>query len=138
MKPLTGVTVIELSTMITASLAAMMMAEQGATVVKIEPTETGDPMRYIGTNKGGMSGIFANCNRGKQSVCIDLKSDGGRGLVEELVRNADVLIHNFRPGVMDRLDLGSEQMRALNARLIYMAISGFGNQGPMSLSLIHI
>lgn len=132
MKPLSDVTVVELSTMITASLAAMMMAEQGASVIKIEPTEAGDPMRYIGASKGGISGLFANCNRGKQSVRIDLKAKEGHALVEQLVQKADVVIHNFRPGVMDKLGLGSERLRELNPKLIYMAISGFGIQGPMS------
>ncbi len=132
MKPLNDVTVVELSTMITASLAAMMMAEQGARVIKIEPTEAGDPMRYIGASKGGISGLFANCNRGKQSVRIDLKAKDGQALVEQLVQKADVVIHNFRPGVMDKLNLGSARLRELNPRLIYMAISGFGIQGPMS------
>ncbi|MFK8022193.1 MAG: CaiB/BaiF CoA transferase family protein [Pseudomonadales bacterium] len=132
MKPLNDVTVVELSTMITASLAAMMMAEQGAKVIKIEPTEGGDPMRYIGAGKGGISALFANCNRGKQSVRINLKNEEGQALVEQLVQKADVVIHNFRPGVMDKLNLGSERLRELNPKLIYMAISGFGTQGPMS------
>ena len=74
MKPLDTITVVELSTMITASLAAMMMAEQGAKVTKVEPIEQGDPMRYLGTAKGGMSGLFANCNRGKRSIRINLKN----------------------------------------------------------------
>lgn len=132
MKPLNDVTVVELSTMITASLASMMMAEQGAKVIKVEPTESGDPMRYIGATKGGISGLFANCNRGKQSVRIDLKAKEGQALVEQLVQKADVVIHNFRPGVMDKLNLGSDRLRELNPKLIYMAISGFGTQGPMS------
>lgn len=132
MKPLSDVTVVELSTMITASLAAMMMAEQGARVIKVEPIDAGDPLRYIGATKGGISGIFANCNRGKHSVRIDIKSKEGQALVEQLAGKADVLIHNFRPGVMDKLNLGSELLRELNPQLIYMAISGFGNQGPMS------
>lgn len=132
MKPLNDVTVVELSTMITASLAAMMMAEQGARVIKIEPTDAGDPMRYIGASKGGISGLFANCNRGKQSVRIDLKAKDGQALVEQLVHKADVVIHNFRPGVMDKLNLGSDRLRELNPKLIYTAISGFGTQGPMS------
>ncbi len=131
MKPLSDVVVIELSTMITASLAAMMMAEQGAQVIKVEPTDSGDPLRYIGASKGGISGIFANCNRGKQSVRIDLKSEQGQTLVEQLALKADVVIHNFRPGVMNKLNLGSERLRAVNPRLIYMAISGFGSTGPM-------
>lgn len=132
MKPLSDVTVIELSTMITASLAAMMMAEQGARVIKVEPIDAGDPLRYIGATKGGISGIFANCNRGKHSIRIDIKSEEGQALIEQLAGKADVLIHNFRPGVMDKLNLGSELLRGLNPQLIYMAISGFGNQGPMS------
>ena len=71
MKPLEGITVLEFSTMITASFAAMMMAEQGARVIKVEPMNVGDPMRYIGANKGGISSLFANCNRGKQSIRVN-------------------------------------------------------------------
>lgn len=134
MKPFEGITIIECSTMITASFAAMMMGEQGARVIKIEPVEAGDPMRGIGTKKGGMAGLFANCNRGKESVRIDLKSEDGQALMREIVQEADIVIHNFRPGVMDKLNLGSEALRALNPRLIYMAISGFGKDGPLGNS----
>ena len=134
MKPFEGITIIECSTMITASFAAMMMGEQGARVIKIEPVEAGDPMRGIGTKKGGMAGLFANCNRGKESVRIDLKSEDGQVLMREIVQEADIVIHNFRPGVMDKLNLGSEALRALNPRLIYMAISGFGKGGPLGNS----
>jgi crotonobetainyl-CoA:carnitine CoA-transferase CaiB-like acyl-CoA transferase len=132
MKPLEGITVLEFSTMITASFAAMMLGEQGARVIKVEPIEMGDPMRYIGTAKGGMSALFANCNRGKESIRVNLKDPAGQALVRELVAEADVVIHNFRPGVMDKLNLGSEQLRGLNDRLVYMAISGFGQTGPLS------
>ena len=132
MKPLEGVTVLEFSTMITASFAAMMMAEQGARVVKVEPIEAGDPMRYIGTSKGGMSGLFANCNRGKESIRLNLKDERAQGLIKQMVGSADVVIHNYRPGVMDKLGLGSEELRQLNSKLIYMAVSGFGATGPMS------
>ena len=117
--------------MITASFAAMMMAEQGARVIKVEPLEMGDPMRYIGTSKGGISALFANCNRGKESIRINLKDEGGQDLVQRLAEDADVLVHNFRPGVMDRLNLGSEVLRSLNPRLVYVAISGFGKDGPL-------
>ena len=117
--------------MITASLAAMMLAEQGARVIKVEPIELGDPMRYIGSSKGGMSALFANCNRGKESIRVDLKSADGQALIKEMVQQADVVIHNFRPGVMDGVNLGSEALRASNPKLIYMAISGFGNVGPL-------
>lgn len=131
MKPLEGITILEFSTMITASFAAMMMAEQGAKVIKIEPMTMGDPMRYIGANKGGISSIFANCNRGKQSIRVNLKDQEGQALIRELIPQVDIFIHNFRPGVMDKLNLGSDAMRALNPRLIYAAISGFGKEGPL-------
>ena len=130
-RPLEGITIIELSTMITDSLAAMMLAEQGARVIKIEPIEQGDPMRYIGTSKGGMSGLFANCNRGKESIRVNLKASDGQALVQRLAGDADLLLHNFRPGVMDPLGLGSEALRQLNPRLVYVAISGFGTEGPL-------
>ncbi len=131
MKPLEGVTVLEFSTMITASFAAMMLAEQGARVIKVEPMNMGDPMRYIGANKGGISSLFANCNRGKRSIRVDLKNTAGQELIRELVSEVDIFIHNFRPGVMDKLNLGSEALRELNPRLIYAAISGFGKAGPL-------
>ena len=131
MKPLDNLLVIELSTMVTASFAAMMMAEQGARVIKVEPIEDGDPMRFLGENKAGISGLFANCNRGKLSVRVNLKERRGQALVQKLVAGADVLIHNFRPGVMDQLNLGSEALREKNSRLIYTAISGFGTEGPL-------
>ncbi|MEH6517871.1 MAG: CoA transferase [Halioglobus sp.] len=134
MKPFEGITIIECSTMITASFAAMMMGEQGARVIKVEPIAAGDPMRSFGTNKGGMAGLFTNCNRGKESVRIDLKCEDGQALMREIVQQADIVIHNFRPGVMDKLNLGSEALRALNPRLVYMAISGFGKDGPLGHS----
>ena len=122
MKPLEGVTILEFSTMITASFAAMMMAEQGARVIKVEPIEMGDPMRYIGSAKGGISSLFANCNRGKESIRVNIKAEAGQALIQEMMADVDVVIHNFRPGVMDKLNLGSERLRQLNPRLIDMAI----------------
>lgn len=132
MKPLEGVTVIEFSSMITASFAAMMMAEQGARVIKVEPLESGDPMRYMGTEKAGISSLFANCNRGKQSMRVNIKSEEGQSLVREMIPQVDVVIHNFRPGVMDRLNLGSDALRAINPKLIYTAVSGFGTKGDLA------
>lgn len=130
MKPLEGVCVLEFSTMITASFAAMQMSEQGARVIKVEPLNAGDPLRYIGASKGGISSLFANCNRGKEAIRVDIKSDAGRAIIHDIVPSVDVVIHNFRPGVMDKLGLGSDTLRAINPRLIYTAISGFGNTGP--------
>ena len=118
--------------MITASFAAMQLGEQGARVIKVEPLEMGDPVRYIGVNKGGISSLFANCNRGKESIRVDIKTDAGQELSKAMVPEVDIVIHNFRPGVMDKLGLGSKDLRALNSQLIYAAISGFGKEGPLS------
>ena len=132
MKPLEGITILEFSTMITASFAAMMMAEQGARVIKVEPVEAGDPMRYIGSEKAGISSLFANCNRGKESLRVNMKTDEGQSLIRDMICEIDVLITNFRPGVMERLNLGSEALRTMNPRLIYTAVSGFGKRGGLS------
>jgi crotonobetainyl-CoA:carnitine CoA-transferase CaiB-like acyl-CoA transferase len=132
MKPLQGLKILEFSTMVTASFAAMMMAEQGAEVIKVEPLLAGDPMRYLGTSKGGISALFGNCNRGKSSIRVDLKQAEGQATIRQLASQVDVVIHNYRPGVMDKLNLGSAALRDLNPRLVYMAISGFGTQGPLS------
>ena len=131
MKPLEHITVLEFSTMITASLASMMLAEQGARVIKVEPIESGDPMRYIGARKGDISSLFAGCNRGKEAIAVDLKQPAGQELIQHMVPSVDVLIHNFRPGTMETLNLGYDALRALNPRLIYTAISGFGTEGPL-------
>ena len=132
MKPLEGIRVMEFSTMITASFAAMMLADQGAEVIKVEPLELGDPMRYLGSAKGGISALFANCNRGKRSLRIDIKSDEGKAVIEELAAETDVVLSNYRPGVMASLGLGPDQLRAINPRLIYGGVSGFGTEGPMA------
>ena len=131
-KPLNGIKVLELSNMITCSLATMTMASQGAEVIKIEPTLIGDKMRPLGTQKNGVSGFFHNCNRGKRSLAIDLKSSSGVKAVTELASQADVLVHNYRPGVMDKLGLGSKDIRDNNSQIIYIAVSGFGTKGPMA------
>lgn len=131
-KPLAGIKVIELSNMITCSLAAMTLSAQGAEIIKIEPPVLGDKMRPLGTQKNGVSGFFHNCNRGKRSLAIDLKSEAGVRAVKALSSNADILLHNYRPGVMDKLGLGSRELRNLNEKLIYVAISGFGTKGPMT------
>ena len=132
-QPLAGIEVIELSNMITCSLAAMTMAAQGAKVIKVEPPAMGDKMRPLGTQKNGVSGFFHNCNRGKRSLAIDLKSEAGVDAVKKLIERADVLLHNYRPGVMDRIGLGSDVLRKINPKLIYVAVSGFGTEGSSSI-----
>lgn len=131
MKPLEGITILEFSTMITAALASMMLAEQGARVIKVEPIDAGDPMRYIGARKGDISSLFAGCNRGKESIKVDLKSKAGQAVIHEMMPNIDVVIHNFRPGTMDTVNLDFETLQAMNPQLVYMAISGFGTEGPL-------
>lgn len=131
-KPLQGVKILELSTVVTAALAATLMSEQGASTVKVEPIGIGDTMRHLGTSRAGISALFANCNRGKRSIALDLKKPEGLKIVRQLAAEADVLISNYRPGVLERLGLGSEALCEVNPRLIYVAISGFGTEGPLS------
>jgi crotonobetainyl-CoA:carnitine CoA-transferase CaiB-like acyl-CoA transferase len=130
--PLDGVKVLDFSVMISGPLAAMMLADQGADVIKIESPGLGDIMRFLGSNKGGMTGIFANNNRGKRSIVVDLKQPAGRDIVLGLVADADVLIQNFRPGAMERLGLGYDEVKAVNPDLVYTSISGYGQDGPYS------
>jgi crotonobetainyl-CoA:carnitine CoA-transferase CaiB-like acyl-CoA transferase len=132
MGPLDGVKVVDMSVMISGPLAAMMLADQGAAVVKVESPGLGDIMRYLGTSKGGMTGIFLNNNRGKRSLVVDLKQESGRELLHRLIDDADVLIQNFRPGAMERLGLGYDDVAARNPDLIYVSISGYGPDGPNS------
>ena len=132
MGPLDGVKVVDFSVMISGPLAAMMLADQGAEVVKVETPGFGDIMRLLGTSKNGMTGIFANNNRGKRSLVVDLKTDGGRDVIHKLVEDADVVIQNFRPGAMARLGLGFEDLAAINPDLVYTSISGYGSSGPYS------
>ncbi len=132
MGPLHGVKVLDMSVMISGPLAAMILADQGAEVVKVESPGLGDLMRFLGTSKGGMTGIFAGNNRGKRSLVVDVKKPEGLDIVKRLIAESDVLIQNFRPGAMERLGLGFSDAAAINPRLIYVSISGFGADGPKS------
>lgn len=130
--PLSGVKVVDMSVMISGPLSAMMLADQGADVVKVESPGIGDMMRFLGSSKGGMTGIFALNNRGKRSIGINLKSDRGGEILRALLSDADVLIQNFRPGALDKLGFGYESVRAMNPGIVYVSISGFGQDGPRS------
>lgn len=122
-RPLEGVRVIDLSLLLPGPYCTSLLAQMGATVVKVEPPG-GDPVRQL--NPAG----FAVANRGKQSVVVDAHEPGGRALLARLVDDADVLVEGFRPGVMDRLGLGFEAARARNPHLVYASISGYGQDGP--------
>jgi crotonobetainyl-CoA:carnitine CoA-transferase CaiB-like acyl-CoA transferase len=135
--PLAGVHVLDLARVLAGPYAAMLLGDLGAEVIKVERPGTGDDTRHWGppfvpADDGAESTYFLSVNRGKRSVAIDLKDPAERAFVEALVRWADVLIENFRPGVMDRLGLGDDRLAALNPRLVRLAISGFGEQGPDS------
>jgi crotonobetainyl-CoA:carnitine CoA-transferase CaiB-like acyl-CoA transferase len=125
--PLRDVRVLDLGQYISGPCAAVLLAEMGADVIKIEPVQ-GDPFRKWETGK--MSATFVAFNRGKRSVVLDLKSDEARERLFDLVGTADVLIENFRPGVMDRLGIGSAALRRHNPRLVHCSITGFGSSGP--------
>ncbi|MCC7076296.1 MAG: CoA transferase [Acidimicrobiia bacterium] len=129
--PLTGVRVVDLTTNMSGPLATMVLADQGADVVKVEPT-TGDVIRTIGTGRNGMSAYFANLNRGKRAIGIDLTTEAGAAVVQRLTTDADVFVQNFRPGVAERMGLGPETMTAAHPRLVYASISGFGRDGPLA------
>ncbi|MEY2430500.1 MAG: hypothetical protein QOC92_225, partial [Acidimicrobiaceae bacterium] len=129
--PLAGIRIIDLTSNMSGPLATMMLADQGADVVKVEPP-TGDAIRTVGTGHDGMSAYFANNNRGKRSITVDLSTDAGRDVVRRLTADADVFVQNFRPGVIERLGLDSGLLCAANGRLVYASISGFGNRGPLA------
>jgi formyl-CoA transferase len=127
---LKGVRVVELGTMITAPLASMMLADLGAEVIKVEHPQGGDPFRSF---RGGLySPHFVAYNRGKRSIKLDLRNDEGREVLRKLLARADILIENYRAGVMDRLGFGSNVLTATNLRLIHCSITGFGASGPYS------
>lgn len=128
--PLAGIRVLDFSTLLPGPLATLLLAEAGAEVIKIERPGRGDEMRSYRPRFGDDSVNFALLNRGKRSIAIDLKAPGAVESLHPLLRAADVLVEQFRPGVMDRLGLGYDALRAINPRLIYCAITGWGQSGP--------
>jgi crotonobetainyl-CoA:carnitine CoA-transferase CaiB-like acyl-CoA transferase len=126
---LAGLRVLDFSIMLAGPYCARLFADMGADVVKIEPPE-GDDMRQRAPLRDGESAYFGQLNAGKKSLALDLKRPEAIALARRLVGEADVLIENFRPGVMERLGLGADAMRALNPRLVYCSISGYGQSGP--------
>jgi crotonobetainyl-CoA:carnitine CoA-transferase CaiB-like acyl-CoA transferase len=128
--PLHGVNVLDLSIAATGPLATALLADQGANVIKVERPGIGDIGRWVGVSVNGMSALFLACNRGKRSIAVDAHTDAGRDIVRSLARGCDVVVQNFRPGVMDRLGLGYEDLRIDHEDLIYVSLSGFGADGP--------
>ncbi len=130
--PLDDLVVVDLSRVLAGPYATMVLADLGARVIKVEVPETGDDARHFGPFLKGKSAYFMSLNRGKESIALNLKDGEDRKAFEALVRVADVLVENFRPGTMDQLGYGWEALQELNPRLIYAAVSGFGHSGPYS------
>ena len=128
--PLSGLLVVDLSRVLAGPFATMLLADLGARVVKVERPGTGDDTRGYGPFLDGRSLYFARVNRGKQSVALDLRDPAGLAVVRGLAARADVLVENFRPGVMDRLGLGPQELCAQHPGLVYCSVSGFGHTGP--------
>ena len=128
--PLRGVRILDLSIALTGPYAVALLADQGADVIKVERPGLGDIARWLGVRVGEMSALYLTCNRGKRSIAIDLQRPEGAQIVRQLAADADVVIQNFRPGVLDRLGLGYHDIAAINPDVIYVSLSGFGSVGP--------
>ena len=136
MGPLKGIKIIDLTTMVSGPMGAMILADQGAEVIKVEPM-AGDQLRHMAATHNGVNAPFYSCNRGKKSLAIDLKSEEGKDVLLSLVKESDVFMQNFRPGTIDRMGFSYEKLKEINPNLIYLSISGFGDQGPYAQSRVY-
>lgn len=136
MGPLEGVKVLDLTSMVSGPVGAMMLADQGAEVIKVEPLH-GEQMRHMAPPHNGVNPLFYSCNRGKRSLAVDLKSEQGKEILGKLAASADVFMQNFRPGAIDRMGFGEPALRAQNERLVYVSISGFGESGPYANNRVY-
>ena len=127
---LSGYRIVDLSQMISGPLATMLLGDQGADVVKVEPIGTGDLVRSIGASKAGIAPTFATANRNKRSIALDLREKAGLEVLERLVAGADVFVQNFRPGRAQKMGVGEAAIRARQPDIVYVSISGFGETGP--------
>jgi len=136
-QPLSGLRVLDFTTLLPGPMATLLLAESGAEVIKIERPVTGEDLRSYQPRWGREAVSFAVLNRGKKSLSIDLKDAGACDLLKPLIREADIVIEQFRPGVMHRLGLGYEALSTLNPKLIYCSITGYGATGPKALCAGH-
>jgi len=130
--PFSGLLILDLTRVLAGPFCTMMLAELGARVLKVEAPDGGDDARRFTPFFQGRSAYFLSLNRGKESIALDLKAEADRAVLWELVRRADVLVENYRPGKLERLGLGFARLREANPRLIYASVSGFGHSGPWS------
>ncbi len=131
-KPLENVKVLDLTRVLAGPYCTMILNDLGAEIIKVEMPEKGDDSRHFGPFKHEKSVYFLSLNRGKESISLNLKTDKGKDILRELVTQVDVVVENFRPGTMEKLGLGYEELKQINPRLIYAASSGFGHTGPDS------
>ena len=132
-KPLDGIRVLDLSRFIFGPYCTQNLADLGADIIKVEPRKTGDPSRYIaGGSSQGVSSMFIARNRNKRSLALDMRHAEGQKILLELAEHADVIIHNFRPGIMGKMGLGYDQVSAVNPGIVYCSLSGYGETGPMA------
>ncbi|MCW8842908.1 MAG: CoA transferase [Rhodobacteraceae bacterium] len=136
-QPLKDILVLDFSTLLPGPMATLMLSEAGAEVVKLERPATGEGARHTDPKIEGESIGFAVLNHGKRSVALDLKSKGAMDILRPILEKADVLVEQFRPGVMDRLGLGYEAVRAINPRIVYCSITGYGQTGPKATAAGH-
>ena len=130
--PMQGVRIIDLTSMISGPLATMVLADQGADVIKVENPQRGDHVRAAANRRGDMSAAFLNNNRNKRSIALNLKDERGKAILKRLCADADVFVQNFRPGVVERMGIGEDVIREVAPSIIYVSISGFGESGPYS------
>jgi len=128
--PLTGIRIVDLTRILAGPFCTGMLADMGADVIKIETPGIGDPLRGQGATKDGLSWYFAGFNRNKRSLSLNLRSDEGRAVLARLIAQSDVLVENFRPGVLAQMGFGEARLRQLKPDLVYCNISGFGTSGP--------
>ncbi|MCG8493206.1 MAG: CoA transferase [Sneathiellales bacterium] len=133
---LEGIRVLDLTTMVSGPVAATILGDQGADVIKVEPIH-GEQMRHVRSSHYGVNPMFFSCNRGKRSISLDLKSDEGKEVLWKLIDTADILIQNFRPGAIEKMGFSAEDVRKRNKKLIYVSISGFGEKGPYAQKRVY-
>jgi len=128
--PFREVKIVDLTSMLSGPWATTILGDQGADVIKVELPGTGDHVRSLGNRRANMSSMFLNINRNKRSITIDLKAAEGRNVLLDIARDADVVIQNYRPGVVERLGIGYDDISKINPKVVYMSLSGFGEKGP--------
>ncbi len=131
-KPLKGIRILDLTRILAGPYCSMMLCDMGAEVIKVERPKTGDDARFFGPFIKGESGYYMSLNRGKKSLALNLKHEEGKKIIRRLIKRVDVILENFRPGTMEKLGLGYQDVRRINPEIVYASTSGYGQTGPIS------